>query len=162
MKMTFSWGLGRSFAGWTTIKGSLSSLFTLLLLLPQDGADAVNVSGHYSQCHITMESIDAMIRAHVEPVHLECVNRRFHRRVRAPGFDERLGLLRGLRLLREPALSRQCHQRQLVLQGDLILWRMKTLVEAAGIQMREALFGFFHHRHRHLIIRFLFHHLMMQ
>ena len=115
--MTFSWGLGRSLAGWTTIKGFPSSLLTPLFLSPQDSADVVSVSGHYSQCHITMESIDAMIRAHVESMHLERVNRRFHRQVRAPGFGERLGLLRGLRLLRKSTFSRQCHQRQLFLQA---------------------------------------------
>lgn len=92
--------LSRALAGRRTIGIFLSSVFTLLLVLPQDGADAVNISGHHRQGHITLEATDAMIRAPVQSMDFERVDRRFNRRVRAPRFDERFGLLRGLRGVR--------------------------------------------------------------
>ena len=63
----------------------------LLLLLPQDSADAVNVSGHYRKGHIAPESVDSMVRAQVQPMHLKRVDRRFNRRVRTPVTSHTVG-----------------------------------------------------------------------
>ena len=77
------------------------SLFerTLLLLLPQQRTDAVDVASHHRPSHIALESDDAMIPADIETMHLQRIDRRFHRRVRAPGFDKACGLFDLLRAL---------------------------------------------------------------
>ena len=52
--------------------------------LPQDCADAVNISRYHSQGHVTFESIDAMIRADIQSMHFQSVDRRFYGRMRTP------------------------------------------------------------------------------
>ena len=78
----------------------LFSPCTLLLLLPQDRAETVNISGHHGQGHILLEPADTMIRTPVQSMDFERIDRRLHRRVRAPRLDEPFGLLRCLRALR--------------------------------------------------------------
>lgn len=71
----------------------------LLLLLPQQCTDAVDVASHDRPGDIALESDDAMIAADIETMHLQRVDRRFHCGVRAPGFDKACGLLDLLRTL---------------------------------------------------------------
>ena len=52
----------------------LLALCALLFLLPQNGTDAMNVSGHHGQGHIAFEAVDAMIRAAVQAVHFQRVD----------------------------------------------------------------------------------------
>ena len=66
--------LGRAPVWRTAIGMTLLALCALLFLLPQDGADAMNVSGHHGQRHIAFEAVDAMIRAAVESVYFQRVD----------------------------------------------------------------------------------------
>ena len=101
----------------------LFPLRALLLLLPQDGADAVDISCHHRQRNIAPESVDSMIRTPIEAMHFKRVDRRLHCRVLAPCLDERLRVLHRLRLVRQLAFSRQRDQRQVVFQEALIVLR---------------------------------------
>ena len=52
-------------------------LRTRLLLLPQDGADAVDISCDHRQCNITPEPINSMIRTSCSDAPLQWLSRRF-------------------------------------------------------------------------------------
>ena len=56
--------------------GCLPRLFAALVfaqpglrLLPQQGPQAVNISGQHRQCHVTPEALNAMVRTHIQTVH---------------------------------------------------------------------------------------------
>ena len=68
------WRLSRAPVRRTAIGMTLFALSPLLFLLPQNGADAMNVSGHHGQGHIAFEAVDAMIRAAVESMHFQRVD----------------------------------------------------------------------------------------
>lgn len=79
---------------------ALRSLLAFLFLFEQDGADAVDIARHHGQGDVALETVDAVVRTHIQAVHFESVDRRLDRRVRAPGLDELRRVLDFLCLLR--------------------------------------------------------------
>ena len=60
-------------------------------------AKAMAIPCHHRQRGIALEPVNAVIRALVQPIHFERVDRGFKRRMRAPRLDEFFGLLDCLR-----------------------------------------------------------------
>ncbi len=58
----------------------------------------MDVAGHHHPRHIALEARDAMISTDVESMHLQRIDRRFHRRMGASRLDEIGVLLDLLRL----------------------------------------------------------------
>ena len=67
--------LGGELVGSVAIRIFSLSIGTLLLLLPQYRADAVDISSHHRQRNITLEAADAMVWAHVQAVNFQRVDR---------------------------------------------------------------------------------------
>ena len=68
-------GLCRQFVGHVAICVSGFALRTPVFPFPQDGADAMDVPGHYSQRHVALEPVKAMIRTVIKTMDLQCVDR---------------------------------------------------------------------------------------
>ena len=54
-----------------------SAPLLLGLLSDQDGAEAVEIAPHHGQGDVAFETVDAMIQADIQSVHLQGVDRRF-------------------------------------------------------------------------------------
>ena len=67
--------LGCQLVGSVAIRIFSLSVRTLLLLLPQNRADAVDVSGDYRQRNITPEAADSMVWAHIQAMDFQRVDR---------------------------------------------------------------------------------------
>ena len=67
--------------------GTSCSLFTFALLLVAYCAKALNVACHHGRGDVTLESVEAMIRATVKARHFQRVDGRFHRRMTAVQTD---------------------------------------------------------------------------
>ena len=68
-------GLCRQFVGHVAICVSGFALRPPVFPFPQDGADAMDVPGHYSQRHVALEPVKAMIRTVIKTMDLQCVDR---------------------------------------------------------------------------------------
>ena len=93
-------GLCRQFVGYVAICVSGFALHTPVFPFPQDGADAMDVPGHYSQRHVALEPVNAMIRTVIKTMDFQCVDRLLDRRVLTSRLDEILRAFRSLCLLR--------------------------------------------------------------
>ena len=85
-----------------------SPVFVLFgVLREQDGAEAMEIARHHGEGHVALEAVEAMIRAAVEPMGFERVDRRLHGRVLAAQAHEARAVLAFLLGLGALAFFRQ-------------------------------------------------------